>query len=67
MENDHLADCILFLRSALSSFADGRPVGRYDIEGAIREAEAELEARTRLTALLDEYRLSRHQPASNGD
>jgi hypothetical protein len=46
MQNDHLADAILFLRSALSCFAEGYPVSRYDIEGAIREIEAEIEFRS---------------------
>jgi hypothetical protein len=45
MQNDHLADAILFLRSALGCFAEGYPISRYDIEGAIREIEAEIESR----------------------
>lgn len=47
MQNDHLADALLFLDSALSSASQGIPVSRYDIEGAIREVKAEIEQQER--------------------
>jgi hypothetical protein len=41
MENDHLADAVLFLRSALEQDAEYGRVSRYDLERALQEIEAE--------------------------
>lgn len=39
MNNDHLADAILFIHGAIEALNDGVPVSRHDLERAIEEIE----------------------------
>lgn len=40
MQNDHLEDALLFIRSALEELTHGHPKARYELGRAIEEIEA---------------------------